>query len=192
MCVYLTNQHLSWRLTPHHASSMRSLWLLVPLCLQLSATAPAHAQRADSAQTALVARLYKQFSWEATGGDDGPGGLTFINQSKRVLLQYLEPGLASLLLRDRACTRRSKAICRLDFAPLWDSQDPDASAISFDRAANSAPSSVIARITSSSGAVTVVIFRLVLTSPGWRIADIEYAHGVSLRTIMDGGKRSRP
>ena len=158
--------------------------------LVLAAADSAIAQSADSVRTALVTRLYKQFSWEATGGDDGPEGRTFIDQPRRVLLRYLEPGLAELLLRERACVRESEAVCRLDFAPLWGSQDPDAAEISFSSMTGT-PNAVVASIGSSSGAVTIVTYRMVRTRMGWRISDIQYARGASLRTILSDGQASR-
>lgn len=159
------------------------------LALTLSAVR-GRAQAADSAPIALLSRLYVEFAWEATGGDDGTDGKTFSDQSKPVLLRYLEPELATLLLRDAACVRRSDAICRLDFAPLWGSQDPDVVDVSFSSLA-AQPGTVIGHLRSQTGAERLVTYRMRRTPAGWRIADIEYTKRQSLRTLL-GGKIAGP
>src|SRR6185437_1551107 len=145
------------------------------------------AQASDSTPIALLSRLYADFAWEATGGDDGPGAKTFSDQPKSALLRYVEPELAALLLRDAACVRRSNAICHLDFAPLWDSQDPDVADVSFTHSA-ARPGRVVAHLRSRTGADTLVTYRMRRTPAGWRIADIEYRNGLSLRTLLGGAK----
>lgn len=162
------------------------------LCLLLAAQTFAGgrialAQAADGTQVALLSQLYSDFAWEATGGDDGETGRTFVDQPKAILLRYLEPQLATLLLRDRDCVRRSSEICRLDFAPLWDSQDPDAADVSFTQP-DGVPNAVVAHIRDHRGAVVSITYRLQRTEAGWRIADIEYASGHSLRAILGGDR----
>ncbi|MDP1861954.1 MAG: hypothetical protein Q8K82_25060 [Gemmatimonadaceae bacterium] len=169
---------------------MHQLQRLLIFSVSFAACGALGAQAADSAQQALVARLYRQFSWEATGGDDGPGARTFIDQPRRVLLEYLEPTLVDLVLRDRACARRSREVCRLEFAPLWDSQDPDAVEITFRSVAGSARNAVVVHLRSSSGAATDVTVVTVHRPEGWRISDIEYARGGSLRRIL--GRKDGP
>lgn len=157
------------------------------LILAVQLFAPARglgAQATRSAPVRVVSQLYKDFAWEATGGDDGPGGRPFVDQPRTVLLRYLTSDLADLLLRDRACVRRSSEICRLDFVPLWASQDPDAADVSFAQLTRQ-PAIVIAHIRDHAGTVTKITYRLKQTAAGWRIADIQYSSGHTLRGLLD-------
>lgn len=84
--------------------------------------APAVAAPAGAA-TEVVARLYKDFGWQAFATNEVFGeGLE--HQGKEALMRYFSPELAELLVKDRACQRREQGICRLDFDILFDSQDP--------------------------------------------------------------------
>jgi hypothetical protein len=133
----------------------------------------------------VVSQLYNDFAWEATGGDNGPGSSPFVDQPRTVLLRYLTPDLAALLLRDRACVRRSSEICRLDFVPLWASQDPDAADVSFTQPTGQ-PAIVIAHIRDHAGTVTKITYRFKQIATGWRIADIHYGSGHTLRGLLGG------
>ena len=170
--------------------SMRRFAPAFLLTLTVSAV-QAGAQQRDSAPVALLSRLYTEFAWEATGGDNGPGGHTFSDQSKSALLRYVDSELGTLLLGDAACINRSDAICRLDFAPLWDSQDPDVAEVSFTRTSGH-PGTVIAHLRSPTGTETLVTYQMRRTSVGWRIADIEYTAKGSLRNLLGGSKVVRP
>jgi hypothetical protein len=84
--------------------------------------APAVAAPSGTA-TELVARLYKDFGWQAFATNEVFGeGLE--HQGKEALMRYFSPELAELLVKDRACQRKEQGICRLDFDILFDSQDP--------------------------------------------------------------------
>jgi hypothetical protein len=142
---------------------------------------------ATEGQTAVLSRLYRDFAWEATGGDNGPGSLTFVDQPRAVLLRYLVPELATLLLKDRECASRSSAICRLDFAPLWDSQDPEVADVSFTLLPRR-PKSVVAHLRANGRRATTIVYQMQATKAGWRIADIQFADGRSLRALLGGSK----
>lgn len=73
----------------------------------------------------------------------------------------------------------------MDFAPLWDSQDPDVADVSFTQP-DGMPNTVVVHIRDHRGAVVNITYRLQRTEAGWRIADIEYPSGHSLRAILGG------
>lgn len=120
-------------------------------------------------QVAAVSKLYEAFAYEAVV--DYPVGRGFIDQTKEVLLRYITPELFELIHRDRVCAMTTHEICRLDFAPLWASQDPAGSTVNFE--AGPKGNTVIAhvRIGAHSARLT---YSLVQTRGGWRIDDIVY------------------
>lgn len=72
-----------------------------------------------------VVRLYRDFAWEAVI-DTPTAGSGLLSQSDAVWSRYFSPRLVKLLRNDRQCVSRTRAICKLDFSPIWASQDPGA------------------------------------------------------------------
>jgi hypothetical protein len=130
---------------------------------------------------AVVSQLYKDFAWETVADHPEKPGL--IDQPRAVLSRYFDDGLTALILEDRACAERTHEVCRLDFSPIWDSQDPAASGVKV--AATKDPS--VVRVTfrdPSSGEVTELTYRMTKTQTGWRVHDIVYRSHESLLTLL--------
>jgi hypothetical protein len=154
--------------------------LVIVPALLLAAASPAFAT--DSA-VQTVARLYRDFAWEAVMAPPNARGLA--QQPRAVLRRYFTPKLASALAADAACAARRREICALDFAPLWASQDPAAQDLSVTGGAG--PGQV--RVTFTYGATGQSIrlnFQLAPTKAGWRVADITYPTGPSLAQQLAG------
>ena len=136
-----------------------------------------------SAGERLVQKLYQQFAWEAVmGGPDfrEPG---LLDQPKAVLEQFFTPEIAALLLKDRAEAAAAGEVGRIDFLPLWYSQDPGASQLSV--AAGSQPDAVtVSFLAGGENERTVLVFRLEETPAGVRIADIQYPGGLSFAGLL--------
>jgi len=120
-------------------------------------------------QVAAVSKLYEAFAYEAVV--DYPVGRVFIDQTKEVLLRYITPELYELIHRDRLCAMSTHEICRLDFAPLWASQDPAGSTVNFETGPRG--NTVIAHVRAGAHS-TKITYSLVQTKGGWRIDDIVY------------------
>ena len=106
-----------------------------------------------------------------------------IDQPKPVLEKFFTPGLVELLLRDREEMARTGEIARLDFLPLWNSQDPSASELKVT--AGSKPNTVEVSFAALGAEQRIVLtFVLEETSDGMRISDIEYAGGYSLAGLL--------
>jgi len=154
------------------------LLVVVPLAWSLStlsaAPPPAGAE-------AVVARLYKDFGWEAKAGQSARPGL--IDQPRPVLSRYFDDSLTTLILKDRECAERTHEICRLDFSPIWDSQDPAAERLNVFGTKEPAVVKVTFR-DPGSGLVTEMSYRMTKTPEGWRIHDISYRSHASLLTIL--------
>lgn len=73
----------------------------------------------------LVRQLYANVPCEAAFQEPGcPGDQELIAFSRDRLSQNSGRRLVELWLRDRVCVAKTREVCRLDFSPVWDSQDP--------------------------------------------------------------------
>jgi hypothetical protein len=152
--------------------------------LFLAATSSvALAQQPASAALEAVSRLYRDFAWEAEAQQSTRRATSFIEQSKRELERYLEPQLTDLLLADRACVARTKQICRLDFAPLWSSQDPGATNLQVKQGTRQGTVGV-SFVYPGNGQRIRLQYEIAETAAGSRIFDIRYESGSSLRSIL--------
>jgi hypothetical protein len=140
------------------------------------------AAKAESA-AAVVARLYKDFAWEAMAGQPELFGEGLAHQDKATLRRYFTPVLAELLMRDAACQARVRGICNLDFAPLFYSQDPRV--IDLDIQPRAPDQVEVAFKDPVSEERTQIAFRLVQVDGKWRVADILYGQqGMSLKNVL--------
>lgn len=152
---------------------------LVAALLILAGTAAA----AQSTPTEAVTRLYRDYAWEVVFASP-PAGVTGFAQSPRAtLIKYVDTSLARLLVADQTCLARGQGICNLDFAPLWGSQDPAVS--EFEIGATGDPTIVRVKYTIPGGDQEVTIdLQLARTPAGWRVRDIFYEGGNSLRELL--------
>jgi hypothetical protein len=95
---------------------MRILALVLALLSGPAAATP------HDAEVAAVRALYARYAAEAV--IDNTASPTLATAPRAVLRQHLTEELTRLWLRDRDCARRTHEICRIDFAVIWDSQDP--------------------------------------------------------------------
>jgi hypothetical protein len=119
----------------------------------------------------VVARLYRDFAWEAVVETPNWQGHELLDQPRVVLARYFDNELIRLWLADRACEARTHEICKIDFLPIWDSQDPSGSFVSIDSTAD--PTLVKVQLRHPFKTEPRVLnYRLVKTPDGWRIHDI--------------------
>ena len=145
----------------------------------------ASASRADSGTTAveLVARLYRDFAWEAVIDEPEWRKHELLNQPQTVLARYFDSNLTALIRRDRRCVATTREICNLDFSPIWASQDPGASGLKIV----AGPTPEIVNVSfryPGNGTKVELSYRTVKTRAGWRIADIRYGDGSSLVSVL--------
>jgi hypothetical protein len=156
----------------------RSLFLLL---LFIASTASVLA--ADDPSVALVKQLYREFAWEAVLTDPDPAMVGFMDQPRSELERFLTTKLAAELRRDREEVARTGEVGRLDFLPLWDSQDP--SFVEVQIRPGPEPQTVLVTLASPhSEAPRKLTFRLKRTPAGLRIADIKYTSGLSLTEVL--------
>lgn len=129
----------------------------------------------------IVHQLYRDFAWEAVIIQPEDKGL--LDQPRATLARYFDPKLVDLILKDRECKARTKEICKLDFSPLWDSQDPGASDM---KIASDKGNTVIVEFQyPGNGSQIRIVYQTTNVSGHWRISDIRYRNGSSLVSLLE-------
>ncbi len=145
--------------------------------------------RTASAQTTAIdaaTRLYRDFAWEVVFAGLPQGATGFAQSPRATLLKYVDTSLARLLIADQTCLARGEGICNLDFAPLWGSQDAQASDLEI--APTSDPTIIRVKYTVTGSDQQVTVDLLMTRIPaGWRVKDIVYEGGNTLKGILTGG-----
>jgi len=132
---------------------------------------------------AAVAKLYRDYAWEAVVEEPDFSDLGLFEQPASVLARYFDKHLVDLILRDQRCREKTPTICRLDFQPIWNSQDPGATELKV--LPTSDPTTISVEFTyPSDNSHIKLTYHLSRTKSGWKIADIRGA-GWSLRSILE-------
>jgi hypothetical protein len=144
---------------------------------------PGHRPRAQARAVDTVAQLYRDFAWEAIVEEPQWPGHALLDQPRDVLLRYFDEALTDLILADRACAARTHSICRLDFCPIWNSQDPGATGLRISPTED--PTVVLVRfLYPSNRQLMELTYHMVETRRGWRVHDIDYGGGMSLLALL--------
>ena len=124
----------------------------------------------------LVAQLYKEHS----------GKLEPLQYpaSKKLLQNYFYKPLLDLYLKDQEESKGE--VGKIDFDPLYDAQDVQVTDFHLVLLNNKKGSAHVAARFKNMGVNQEVVFALQTTKAGWRIADIQYKDGRSLRKILKG------
>lgn len=147
---------------------------VVVTVLALFALAWGDAVAAAKAETeaGVVAKLYKDFAWQAIAAQTDLFGDVLANQSRPTLEKYFTPALADLLVKDAACQVKHKGICNLEVDPLFDSQDPRVTDL---EVATIAPGRVAVTFKDpTNDEATKIEFVVAQIAGKWKIADIIY------------------
>lgn len=143
-----------------------SLVVIASALFASSAWAELRPPRVNSPE-GIVFKLYRDYAWEAViaAGYDG-----LMQQPPQILKQYFDDNLTNLILRDRKCSEKGE-ICRLDFVPIWDSQDPAAVDLTVEKSEKKNIIKVKFRYPSTNKKIELK-YRVTMTPKGWRISDI--------------------
>jgi hypothetical protein len=151
--------------------------------LALALTSTAGAQPATTA-LAAVARIYQDFAAEAVIDTPELTIVDLFGRPTSALARYLDDDLVALVLADRECARRTQGVCALDFAPIWDAQDPIGATVKI--AAGADPSRVTVALRYPGNVVRRLTYVMTKTPAGWRVHDIEYDSHPSLVALLKG------
>ncbi|PYJ53144.1 MAG: hypothetical protein DME82_14735, partial [Verrucomicrobia bacterium] len=96
--------------------------------------------------------------------------------------KYFDKELTALFLKDAECQKREQGVCNLDFDPIYDAQD-------FEKTTNLQITAVagqpdLFKVTFTNLGTRTLVYKLTNTPSGWRISDIKYAEGPSLKETL--------
>lgn len=166
------------------SSIARNRILAFALFATSSAACLAAPRVTESADVTVVARLYKDFAWQALGSMQNLFGKPVQQQSESILRQYFDPGLAALLVQERNCVIRRREVCNMDFDPLFASQDP--AATDFTIQGQGIGKVTVAFTYPSNGEKVKLDFLLKQVGRNWRISDVIYPNlrNASLKKLL--------
>jgi hypothetical protein len=135
-------------------------------------------------EAAVVAKLYKDFAWQALASQHDLFGDDVAHQRKATLEHYFAPALADLLVKDAACQMHSQGICNLDFDLLFDSQDPRVTDL--EVSATSPGHVAVVYKDPVDGKATRIDFDVARVAGNWKITDVIYNRPdkVSLKRVL--------
>ena len=102
---------------------------------------------------------------------------------KRTLSKYFDKELTALFIKDDECVKREHGVCNLDFDPIYDAQDFDKKTTDLQIAAVVGQPDLF-NVTFTNLGTRTLVYRLTNTPSGWRISDIKYPEGPSLKEIL--------
>lgn len=118
--------------------------------------------------------------------DHRPMSKPVIDFDKRESLRkYFDAALTDLFIKDAECQQRTHEICNLDFDPIYDAQDVDDKTTGLKISMVKKEPAQFA-VTFTNIGTRTLIYSLTKTGEGWRISDIRYSKGGSLKTILSG------
>ncbi len=131
----------------------------------------------------VVAKLYRDFAWEAVIDEPRSASHTLLSQPRAVLELYFDAKLSSLIFEDRQCVTQTREICKLDFSPIWASQDPGATELKI--VSGSKPNIVSVKFRHPGNGETIELsYFMARTKLGWRVSDIRYTSGSTLLSVL--------
>jgi hypothetical protein len=153
---------------------------LVPaITLTLTFSGETYGQKATTLRlspNALVADLYREHNRKQSP--------FFQTKSRALLYKYFEKGLADMIWKD-AVTSKGE-VGALDGDPLYDAQDTEIKNFAIGKPSYEAGKARVKVIFTNLGQSKSFVFTLVNGRSGWRINDIDYGEGRSLRGYLKG------
>jgi hypothetical protein len=159
---------------------------LIVLSLQLpldAITADSHVYKKPED---VVAWIYRDFAFDAIMAPYWKNA-SLIEQAREILLLYFTEEIASLILKDRQCVKETHEICKLDFDPIFASQDPGAMDLQI-LPADKSNTVRVQFLYPGNGEKISLSYEIEKTNRGWRIRDIIYSNTRSLRKLLSGKK----
>ena len=103
--------------------------------------------------------------------------------NKRTLSKYFDKELTALFIKDDECKKREQGVCNLDFDPIYDAQDFDEKTTNLQIAAVVGEPGLF-NVTFTNLGTRTLVYKLTNTPSGWRISDIKYSEGPSLKETL--------
>jgi hypothetical protein len=105
--------------------------------------------------------------------------------NKEELSKYFDSSLTDLFLHDEECKNETHGICKLDFDPIIDAQDLDNRyPVIFEVKRLNNKSQTRCKVIFTNITKRTMFYELRRTRLGWRINDIIYSNGQSLKRLL--------
>jgi len=102
---------------------------------------------------------------------------------KKTLSKYFDKELTALFIKDDDCAKREQGVCNLDFDTVYAAQDFDKETTNLQIVAVAGQPDLF-NVTFTNLGTRTLVYRLTNTPSGWRISDIKYPEGPSLKEIL--------
>ena len=102
---------------------------------------------------------------------------------KQTLSKYFDKELTALFIKNYECEKREQGVGNLDFDPIYDAQDFEKETTNL-RIAPAPDEPDLFNVTFTNLGTRTLVYRLTNTPNGWRISDINYPEGPSLKEIL--------
>jgi len=150
--------------------------------LSLTFCGPVYGQRAASnrlSPNALVADLYRVHNQKHSP--------FFQTRSRALLYKYFEKGLADMIWKDAVNSKGE--VGAIDGDPLYNAQDMDIKKFAIGKPSYADGKAMVNVTFENFGQKKTIVFILVNGRTGWRINDLDYSDGDTLRGYLKGEKR---
>ncbi len=159
--------------------TVKSILVIAAMCFTAGISISVHAQPAATKRLspdALVSDLYREHNRKHSP--------FFQNRSRALLYKYFEKSLADMIWKDAANSK--KEVGAIDGDPLYDAQDMDIKKFVIGKPSYEAGKSRVSVSFENLGQQKTIVFILVNGRSGWRISDLDYGQGRTLKGELKG------
>ncbi len=135
-------------------------------------------QKQDTSPENHIQRIYADHQ---PFNDNGPK-INF--DDEKILLQYFDNNLTNLFLKDLECKIKSGGVCNINFDPIYDAQNGDGGSLELEIKPITDNSNHFFTVSFTNINRTSLKYQLIQTEKGWRVSDIIYPSGESLKKIL--------
>jgi hypothetical protein len=160
--------------------TVKSILVIAAMCFAAGLSISVRAQPTKRlSPDALVSDLYR-----AHNGKHSP---FFQTRSRALLYKYFEKSLADMIWKDAVGSK--KEVGAIDGDPLYDAQDMDIKKFTIGKPTYENGKSLVSVSFENFGQQKTIVFILVNGHSGWRISDLDYGQGRTLRGDLKGTSR---
>ena len=154
--------------------TVKLILVIAAMCLAAGLPSPVHGQPAASKRlspNALVSDLYREHNRKHSP--------FFQTRSRALLYKYFEKGLAGMIWKDAATSKKEVGV--IDGDPLYDAQDMDIKKFVIGKPIYENGKARVNVSFENLGQPKNIVFILANGRSGWRINDIDYGEGRTLK-----------
>jgi hypothetical protein len=159
--------------------TVKSILVIAAMCFTVGLSISVHAQPAATKRLspdALVSDLYREHNRKHSP--------FFQTRSRALLYKYFEKSLADMIWKDAVGSK--KEVGAIDGDPLYDAQDMDIKKFVIGKPSYENSKALVSVSFENLGQQKTIVFILVNGRSGWRIGDLDYGQGRTLKGDLKG------